>query len=176
MEIAVVAAGNIGGNIARRLAAAGHRITVSFSRDAVRLPALAGEIRARVEEPHDAVLDAELVIISVPWTVIPAALDAIYLSGKIVIDTTNQFGAGPKPAPGQIAAAFNAQHMAGARYAKSFNTLTAGFQAEVADRPGDEKVVQWLFGDDQGAKEVVAGLIRDAGYVPVDLEVQPTAP
>ena len=59
--------------------------------------------------------------------------------------------------------------MTGARYTKSFNTLTAGFQAEVANRPQDEKVVQWLCGDDHGAKEVVAGLIRDAGYVPVDL-------
>ncbi|HUO70962.1 MAG TPA: NAD(P)-binding domain-containing protein [Solirubrobacteraceae bacterium] len=169
MEIAIIGAGHIGGNIASRLAAAGHRITVSFSRDAVRLQALADEIRARVEEPPDAVLDAEIVVISVPWSVIPTALEEIDLNGKIVIDTTNQFGAGPRPAPNQTAAAFNAQRMTGARYTKSFNTLTAGFQAEVANRPQDEKVVQWLCGDDHGAKEVVAGLIRDAGYVPVDL-------
>lgn len=59
--------------------------------------------------------------------------------------------------------------MAGARYVKSFNTLTAGFQAEVADRPESEKVVQWVCGDYQGAKDVVASFIRDAGYIPVDI-------
>jgi predicted dinucleotide-binding enzyme len=57
--------------------------------------------------------------------------------------------------------------MRGARYTKSFNTLTSGFQAEVAHR--DPRVVQWLCGDDDQAKEIVAGLIRDAGYEPVDL-------
>jgi predicted dinucleotide-binding enzyme len=59
--------------------------------------------------------------------------------------------------------------MPGARYTKSFNTLTSGFQAEAAGRSDDERVVQWLCGDDSAAKEVVAGLIEDAGFVPVDL-------
>jgi len=90
------------------------------------------------------------------------------LDGRIVIDTTNQFGPGPKPAEGQTAASFNAGRMPGARYTKSFNTLTAAFQAEAAKRTGDERVVQWLCGEDD-AKQVVAGLIEDAGYVPVDL-------
>jgi 8-hydroxy-5-deazaflavin:NADPH oxidoreductase len=169
MEIAIIGAGHIGGNVARRLAAAGHLITVSFSRDPGRLRTLADEIHARVEEPPDAVVDAEVVVVSVPWGMIPTALEDVDLEGRIVIDTTNQFGSGPKPAAGQTAARFNAERMAGARYTKSFNTLTARFQAEVADRPQDEKVVQWLCGDDGAAKEVVAQLIRDAGYVPVDL-------
>lgn len=45
-----------------------------------------------------------------------------------------QFGPGPKPAEGQTAAAFNAAGMPGARYTKSFNTLTSAFQAQVAHR------------------------------------------
>jgi 8-hydroxy-5-deazaflavin:NADPH oxidoreductase len=169
MEIAIIGAGHIGGNMARRLAGAGHRITVSFSRDPERLDALAAEIGARVDEPAAAVVDAEVVVVSVPWGAIPMVLGDIDLAGRIVIDTTNQFGSGPKPAAGQTAAAFNAERMSGARYTKSFNTLTARFQAEVADRPQDQKVVQWLSGDDAAAKEIVAQLIRDAGYVPVDL-------
>jgi len=169
MKIAIIGAGHIGGNVARRLAASGHSITVSFSRDPDRLRTFADEISARVEEPSVAVVDAEVVVISVPWGAIPAALENVDLEGRIVIDTTNQFGSGRKPAGGQTAAQFNAERMVGARYTKSFNTLTARFQAEVADRPEDEKVVQWLSGDDGAAKEVVAQLIRDAGYVPVDL-------
>jgi predicted dinucleotide-binding enzyme len=59
--------------------------------------------------------------------------------------------------------------MPGARYTKSFNTLTSAFQAEASSRQGDERVVQWLCGDDAEAKQIVAGLIEDAGFVPVDL-------
>ena len=66
MEIAIIGAGHIGGNIARRLAAAGHVITVSFSRDPERLSALAAEIGARVDKPADAVVDAEVVVVSIP--------------------------------------------------------------------------------------------------------------
>jgi 8-hydroxy-5-deazaflavin:NADPH oxidoreductase len=169
MNIAIIGAGHIGGNIARLLAAAGHRVTLSFSRDPDALRARAAEIGAGVGEPPDAVVEAEVVVVSVPWGAIPAVLENVDLEGKIVIDTTNQFGGGPKPAAGQTAAAFNAQRMVGARYTKSFNTLTAAFQESAADRPEHEKVVQWLCGDDLQAKEVVAGLIRDAGYVPLDL-------
>ncbi len=35
--------------------------------------------------------------------------------------------------------------------------------------------MQWLCGDDQGAKNVVAGLIEDAGFVPIDLGGTSTA-
>jgi predicted dinucleotide-binding enzyme len=164
MKVAVIGAGRIGGNIARQLARAGHELTLSFARDREALQRLADEIGAAVGPPAD----ADVVVISVPWGVLPQALEqAGSLAGKIVIDTTNQFGAGPMPADGQTAAAFNAARMPGARYTKSFNTLTAAFQAQTAHR--DPRVVQWLCGDDADAKTVVAGLIRDAGYEPVDL-------
>jgi 8-hydroxy-5-deazaflavin:NADPH oxidoreductase len=168
MRVAVVGAGRIGGNIARRLARAGHEVTVSFARDEAALRQLAEEIGAAVAAPADAVAGAQVVVISVPWSVLPQALEeAGPLEGKVVVDTTNQFGSGPMPAEGQTAAAFNAARMPGARYTKSFNTLTSGFQAEVAHR--DPPVVQWLCGDDEDANALVAGLIRDAGYEPVDL-------
>jgi 8-hydroxy-5-deazaflavin:NADPH oxidoreductase len=162
VKIAIVGAGRIGGNIARRLSA--HDLTLTFARDQDKLQTLADELGARV----GGVEAAEVVVLSVPWSAIPAALDQIGpLEGKIVIDTTNQFGGGPHPAPGQTAAAFNASRMPGARYTKSFNTLTSAFQEQTAGR--DPRVVQWLCGDDADAKAVVAGLIREAGYEPVDL-------
>lgn len=169
-KIAVVGAGRIGGNVARRLALAGHTLEVSFARDVNALRGLAEEIGARASEPAEAVASSEVVVISVPWSVLPEALaQAGSLAGKIVIDTTNQFGPGPKPRAGQTAASFNIERMPGARYTKSFNTLTAAFQAAAADRQPVQRVVQWLCGDDRAAKEVVAALIEDAGYVAVDL-------
>ena len=168
MRIAIVGAGHIGGNIARQLASAGHQLTLSFS--AERLRQFANELGANAAQPDRAVKAAEVVVVSVPWGALPMALSAIgSLKDKIVIDTTNQFGPGPHPANGQTAASFNAKRMVGARYTKSFNTLTAAFQAQAAGRPKKSRVVQWVCGDDVHAKKVVVGLIDDAGFVPVDL-------
>jgi predicted dinucleotide-binding enzyme len=170
MKVAVIGAGHIGGNVARLLALAGHEVTVSFSRDPAALESLAAEIGASARDPADAVKNSEVVVLSVPWGAIGQALEqAGSLQGKIAVDTTNQFGPGPKPSEGQTAAAFNAARMSGSRYTKSFNTLTAGFQARTAGRQHDQRVVQWLCGDDAEAKRIVAALIDDAGYQPVDL-------
>jgi predicted dinucleotide-binding enzyme len=172
MRIAVVGAGRIGGNAGRLLAHAGHDVLFSFSRDPDNLVRLVNEIGARASAatPRDAVSFSEVVVFSVPWDVIPAALEETGdLAGKIVIDTTNQFGTINLPAAGQTAAQLNAGRMPGARYTKSFNTLTAGFQAAAAGRSGPERVVQWVCGDDDEAKQVVAGLIEDAGFAAVDL-------
>jgi 8-hydroxy-5-deazaflavin:NADPH oxidoreductase len=172
MKVGIIGPGRIGGGVARQLAGAGHQLLLSFSRDRAALDELAVQVgpSASTGSPADAVNFGEVVLISVPWTVLPLALEqAGSLDGKVVIDTTNQFGGPPLPPDGQTAAVFNMARMPGARYTKSFNTLTSAFQAEAAGRDGDERVVQWLCGDDAAAKEIVAGLIRDAGFVPVDL-------
>jgi predicted dinucleotide-binding enzyme len=174
MNIGIIGAGHIGGNAARLFAAAGHHVMVSFSRNTSTLQALAAGIgpNASVGTPAEAVAFGEVVLFSVPWGAVDDALSqAGSLAGKIVIDTTNQFGRSGLEAPpdGQTAAQFNARRMAGARYTKSFNTLTAGFQASTAGRSGPDRVVQWLCGDDQEAKDVVSGLISDAGFVAVDI-------
>jgi 8-hydroxy-5-deazaflavin:NADPH oxidoreductase len=168
VEIAIIGPGRIGGNVARQLARAGHAVTICFSRDPAALAERAREWGVRSTSPAEAVAGAEVVVVSVPWGALPEALaQAGSLAGKIVVDTTNQFGPGPKPADGQTAAAFNAARMPGARYTKSFNTLTSAFQEATAHRT--PRVVQWLCGDDAEAKAVVAGLIQHAGYEPVDL-------
>ena len=170
MDIGIIGAGNIGGNAARRLALAGHSVTVSFARDVAKLSALAAEIGGTVGEPAQAAA-ADVVVFSVPWSVIDEALAAAGpLTGRIVIDTTNQFGRGGVVSlGGRTAARHNADRMPGARYTKCFNTLTASFQAEAAARTGTDRVVQWIAGDDAGAKATVASLVEAAGYVPVDL-------
>ena len=141
-------------------------------RDPSKLEPLAEEIgdAAGVGTPAEAAEFGEVVIISVPWVAFDEAVaGAGGLGDKIVIDTTNDYGRGDPPPEGETQAQFHAAKAPGARYTKSFNTLTSGFQAEVAFRPEAERVVQWVCGDDAEAKQVVMGLISDAGYVPVDL-------
>ncbi len=171
MRIGIVGAGRIGGNCARQFAKGRHEVKLS-SRDPSKLEPLAAEIgdSASVGTPAEAAEFGEVVVFAVPWDGFDDAVaSAGALDGKIVIDTTNQYGSSEMPAEGETAASFHAARVDGARYTKSFNTLTSAFQAEVADRPEDERVVQWVCGDDEEAKRVVMELISDAGYAPVDL-------
>ena len=169
-RLGIIGAGHIGGNIARRAALAGYDVTVSFARDPASLAALAAEIGGAAGAPAEAAT-AGLVVLSVPWGVIDEAMaQAGSLAGRVVIDTTNQFGRGvAESLNGRTAARYNADRMPGAAYTKCFNTLTAGFQAEAATRSGNDRVVQWIAGDNAEAKKMIAELVEACGYVPVDL-------
>jgi predicted dinucleotide-binding enzyme len=171
MRVGIVGAGKIGGNCAVQFAKGGHEVKLS-GRDLSKLEPLASEIgdAASVGTPAEAAEFGEVVVLAVPWAAFSdAAESAGGLEGKIVIDTTNHYGRGSSPAGGETQAQHHAAQVPGARYTKSFNTLTSSFQAEVAFRPEPERVVQWVCGDDDEAKRVVMGLIADAGYAPVDL-------
>jgi 8-hydroxy-5-deazaflavin:NADPH oxidoreductase len=171
MRIGIVGAGRIGGNCARQFVKGGHEVKLS-GRDPSKLEPLAAELgdAASVGTPAEAAEFGEVVVVAVPW---PAFDDAVTsagsLDGKIVVDTTNDYGRGDPTPEGQTQAQFHAAKVPGALYTKSFNTLTSTFQAETASRPEDERVVQWVCGDDSVAKQVVMGLIADAGYAPVDI-------
>src|SRR5262245_60632659 len=126
MRLGVIGAGHIGGNVARRAALAGYDVMVSFARDPSGLSALAADVSGAAGEPADAAR-ADLVVLSVPWGAIDEALaQAGSLAGRIVIDTTNQFGRGGwLDLDGRTAARYNADRMPGAAYTKCFNTLTS---------------------------------------------------
>jgi 8-hydroxy-5-deazaflavin:NADPH oxidoreductase len=171
MRIGIVGAGRIGGNCAVQFAKGGHEVKLS-GRDPSKLEPLAAEIgdAASIGTPAEAADFGEVVVFAVPWDGFDDAVAAAGdLVGKIVIDTTNQYGKAEMPAEGETAASFHAAKLEGALYTKSFNTLTSAFQAEAAFRPEAERAVQWVCGDDAVAKQVVMGLIADAGYAPIDV-------
>jgi predicted dinucleotide-binding enzyme len=173
MKIGIVGAGDIGGNLARQFVRVGHEVLVSFSREPSRLDELAAELgpQARVGTPGEAATFGDVVVISVPWGLIDDVLaDMGSLEGRVVVDTTNQFGpGGALDLGGHTAARHNAERMVGARYTKSFNTLTAAFQAATAGRTGESRVVQWVAGDDGPAKDTLIGLIDECGWLGIDL-------
>lgn len=172
-RIAVIGAGHIGGNLARLLASDGHEVSVSFSTDPAKLARLAADTGATATDPASAIAHADVVIVSVPWGVVDAALEqAGDLSGKLVIDTTNQFGQvdghfGVLDLGGQSAAARNAAKAPGALWVKAFNTLTAGFQASSAGRTGQDRVVMFYATDHDDVTGRTEELIRSAGFDPV---------
>jgi 8-hydroxy-5-deazaflavin:NADPH oxidoreductase len=175
-RIAVVGAGRIGGNLARLLSAAGREVAISFSRDPDALAAKAADLGVRADHPASAVRSADIVVLSVPWGLVDEAIEQAggpeALAGRIVVDTTNQFGRvdgrfGVLDLGGRSASQHNAAKVPGARWAKAFNTLTAGFQASAAGRTGSDRVVMFHAADDDDTATTVAELITDSGFAPV---------
>jgi predicted dinucleotide-binding enzyme len=177
MKIGIVGAGRIGGNLASLWAKQRHEVMLSYSREQENLEQRASAIGAlaSVGSVREAAEFGEVVLFSVPWSRIDEVLSEIgdeALDGKVVIDTTNQFGPdGVVELPsGKTAAQVNSERMPdGARYVKAFNTLTAGFQGSAAGRSGDERVAMFLCGDDDEANSTVKTLIREIGFAPVDV-------
>lgn len=177
MRVGIIGSGRIGGNAGKLFARAGHEVLFSFSRDRTKLESLAAEVGdgARAGTPEEAVRFGEVVMLSVPWALVNEALEAAGpLEGKVLIDTTNQFGRDESGSLGVLdlpegmsAAAFNARRAGGVRLVKAYNTMTAGFQTDAAGRVGPDRVVMFYAGDDERANRVVAGLIEDSGFDPV---------
>ena len=174
MKIGIVGAGRIGGNLGSMWAKERHEVMLSYSRDEQNLRHAASAIGelASAGSVREAVEFGDVVLFSVPWSKIDEVIEEMGdLEGKVVIDTTNQFGAGgvEELPDGKTGAQLNAERLAGGKYVKAFNTLTAGFQGAAAGRSGDERAVMFFCGDDDEAKQTVKQLIRGIGFAPVDV-------
>lgn len=94
MQIGIIGAGNIGGNLTRRLTALGHRVTVANSRGPETLDALVAETGATAATASEAARDARIVVVTVPLKSVPD-LPSGFLDhaadGAVVIDTGNYY-------------------------------------------------------------------------------------
>ncbi len=173
MNVTIIGTGNMGRGIATRLLAGGHGVTL-LDRDGAKSEALAGELggSAGAGTVGDGIPD-EVVVLAVPYEA-AAPLVRQYgeaLSGKVVVDITNPvnwetFDDLVTPPDSSAAEEIEKDAPEGARVVKAFNTTFAGTLVEgsVAGQPLDVYVA----GDDAGAKETVAQLVRDGGLVAID--------
>ena len=174
MNIGILGAGNIGGRIAEMWARAGHHVLLSFSRDIRNLTTLAASIgpNAQVGTPADAVKFGDVVLLSVHWDVVNEVLQqAGTLSGKVVIDTSNPFSSdfqGLAIGPDTSAAQEIAKRAPGARVVKAYNTLPSPVLVSNSTQTQARQIALFYCGDDAAAKTVVAGLITDSGFAPID--------
>lgn len=171
MKIGIVGAGRIGGNLAAQWARRDHEVLISFKRSDDELAAMADDIGAQWGSVGDAVDHGDVIVVSVPWPSLDAVAADVHAGDKVLIDTTNPYGAGGfVGAPGGGSSAqYNAQRFGTTRLVKAFNTYTAGFQTAVGDGRHSKPVAMFFGGEDEAAKDVVATLVRDAGFEPVDL-------
>ena len=174
MRIGIIGAGLIGTTAAGLFARAGHQVSISNSRGP---ESLAGDVARIGHGVHaasvaQAAAYGEVVLLAIPLSEY-RSLPAEALSGRIVIDAMNHE---PRRDPdldlaGRGSSELVADHLPGARLVKAFNTLQYQILAE-AGRPGDEAADRLglpLTGDDPEARSVVAGLIEELGFTPVDL-------
>ena len=167
MRVGIIGAGRIGGNLGTQLERAGHEVMFSFSRDRRSLEAVAGGAPgATAGDPAEAVAFGDAVVLSVPWAAIDTALtQAGSLEGRVVIDTTNQFGPdGLESLQGTTAVEVNARRMPGARLAKTFNTLTAGYQRDVAEGRVDGPVAMFFASEDEAATSAAEEMVSACGF------------
>ena len=176
MKIGIIGSGMIGGSTARLFTRAGHEVAVSNSRGPGSLRSLVEELgpRARAATAEDAMMFADVVLLAVPlkeYSKLPRRV----LAGKIVIDAMNYYpdrdGRFERLDSGEISSsAMVAEHLDGARVVKAFNTIY--FEHLMAqgrpDAPVAERRAIFLAGDDEEAKRLVAGLIEEIGFGPVD--------
>ncbi len=172
MKIAIIGSGRIGANIGLRAAEARHDVAFSFSRSTEKLAMLAerGGQSASAMSVRDAIEMADVVVVSVPWNLRSEAVgDPRALQGKIVVDTTNQYGGDGIVSLSHPAVVENMALFPGARFAKAFNTFTAQFQIDEKDRLGDDRHAMFFASEDTDAAAAACTLIEAVGFDPVRL-------
>ncbi|GAA1912459.1 NADPH-dependent F420 reductase [Streptantibioticus ferralitis] len=172
--IGVLGAGEVGQAVAGQAVHHGHEVLIGNRRGPETLEALVGGLggKARAVTAEEAA-KPELVFLSVPFFVVPDLTDLTDWSGKIVVDTTNQFAAA-NPWRGRYdvgdltGSEWVARHLPGARVVKALNTLFASYIA--GNTQGAEgRLVAFYAGDDADAKAAVAALLDEFGFAALDL-------
>ncbi|MET8730461.1 NAD(P)-binding domain-containing protein [Streptomyces parvus] len=176
MKIGIIGAGNIGGNLTRRLTALGHEVSVANSRGPQTLTALAEETGAKPVSASEAAQGAQVVVVTVPLKAVPD-LPAGFLDGAAegfaVIDTGNYY---PQQRDGRIDAIEDGlpesrwtEQQIGHPVIKAFNGTYA---QDILDRgrpqgTPDRQALP-VAGDDPAAKRAVRDLIDELGFDTVD--------
>ncbi|WSI74725.1 NAD(P)-binding domain-containing protein [Streptomyces sp. NBC_01335] len=176
MQIGIIGAGHIGGNLTRRLTALGHTVTVANSRGPETLESLVSETGATAAKASEAARGARVVVVTVPLKSVPD-LPAGFLDhaadGAVVIDTGNYY---PQQRDGRIEEIEEGlpesrwtERRIGHPVVKAFNGT---FAQDLLDRglapgtPGRQALP--VAGDDEEAKRAVRELIDELGFDTVD--------
>jgi 8-hydroxy-5-deazaflavin:NADPH oxidoreductase len=173
MKIGIIGSGNVGGALGSRWAKLGHDVAFG-TRDpqGTEMQQLAAKTggKARAVSFAEAARDAEVLLLAVPWQAAEQVLTGLGdLNGKILIDATNPLlpdlsglALGTTTSAGEQVAGW----ARGARVVKSFNTVGSN----IMENPtfDGHRPVMFYCGDDAPAKQVVAKLIQELVFEPVD--------
>ena len=173
-RIGVVGSGRLGGTVGALWVKAGHPVMFS-SRHPDELKDMVARLGslASAGSVQQAIAFGDVVLIAVPYAALPKIGDEHRdaLKGKVVLDACNAVasrdGAELRTEVDQSGIGVTSQkYLPGARVVRAFNTLSSGILAREANR-ADPRLAIPIAGDDRAAVDVVAKLVRDAGFEPV---------
>jgi 8-hydroxy-5-deazaflavin:NADPH oxidoreductase len=175
MRIGIVGSGKIGGVIGRLWAQAGHAVRFS-SRHPEALAGLVAKAgpNASSGPVEEALAFGEVILLSIPYGSVAqfGQEHRARLLGRIVVETGNPYPqrdgaiAEEVRSSGLGTGIWSARWLAGCRLVRGFNSVWDRTLAKEAHRP-EPRVGVPLASDDADALELVAGLVRDAGFDPV---------
>ena len=176
MKIGIIGSGNIGGTLARRLAALGHQVSIANSRGPESLAAFGRETGARPVTVEEAARAGDVVIVSIPLKNIASLPQDLFQGvpdSVVVVDTGNYY---PRQRDGRIdpiehgttEARWVADRL-GRPVVKAFNNIYAKHLLERGKPKGAPgRIALPIAGDDARAKEVVTRLLDELGFDAVD--------
>lgn len=163
--VGIIGAGQLGQAMAQVAVRAGRSVAISNSRGPASLDSVASELGVRATTAAEAAA-AVIVVLAVPWDRVPAAVQGIDWSDKIVVDATNDWTG--DDLNGRTSSGIVAGLVAGARVVKAANTLSAEVLRSDPQQAGGQRVI-FLSGDAADAKAEVVALFQDAGFAAIDL-------
>lgn len=176
MRIGIVGSGLMGGKLGTILARAGHEVVFSYSRRRQKLEQLAKDAggKAHVGTPADATQNAGAVLLAVHWTRVDEVLSQMgSLSGKALLTCTLPMNKEDThlllghTTSGAEALAAKAPE---AHVVSAFSTVPSEVLFPVFERRAKGEPPDLIYcGDNEGAKNIAASLIREIGFNPVDL-------
>jgi predicted dinucleotide-binding enzyme len=176
MKIGVIGAGHIGGNAAKLFIQAGYEVAISNSRGPETLKGFVSELgdKGRAATIQEAIAFGDIIFISIPFGRFKE-LPSNGLERKIVIDSNNYYPErdGHFPELDQdktTSSEMLAKHLNHARVVKAFNTIWFEHLKTQGNSklPVQERRAIFFCGDDPEAKKIVATLIEQIGFAPVD--------
>jgi predicted dinucleotide-binding enzyme len=175
MRVGILGSGLMGGKLGTLFARAGHDVVFSYARSKEKLQRLAREAKgsARAGTPGEAAQDADALLLAVHWSRFEDVLKQTGdLAGKVVLSCSLPMNAGNTKlvvANSSSGAEELAKMIPKARVVSAFNSVPSEVLFAVYEarrRAGRASLV--YCGDDEGAKQLAASLIRDIGFDPVD--------
>lgn len=176
MNIGIIGAGNIGGNLTRRFQELGHKVFVANSRSPETLADLAAETGATPVTVEKAARSGDVVIVTIPEKNIPSLPRELFAGvpdNVVVVDTGNYY---PQQRDGQIAGIEGGMvesrwvsQQLGRPVVKAFNNIYAEHLLKLGKPPGAPgRIALPVAGDDDRAKSVVLKLVDELGFDGVD--------
>jgi predicted dinucleotide-binding enzyme len=160
MKIGIIGAGNIGGTLGRKWAAAGHEIAFGVRNPGdPKFEAL--KASGKVTDASQAAAFGEVVVLALPGAAVEdfVSTHVEALAGKTIIDTTNNVRSAQMNRLDLLA-----EKVPGARLVRAFNTL--GWENFADPQIGGEQI-DLFFCSDPAARPTAEQLIAEIGLRPV---------